>query len=129
MVSLSEAALFDALDSGERWFINFFTPQCVACPGMLPYFRDASIKTGYDTASRFAKFDCDRYPDACHQLGIDVFPSPMFYNGSRSAGHFFDDNQDDADAYVTFIQDVLNPAVVLLTPGTCPLESALRRTG
>lgn len=65
-----------------------------------------------------------KYPQTCENFNIQAYPTTFLYNGTGElpVPHAFDGNTNDADDFVRFIVDVLDPALVELTSNNWNVE-------
>ncbi|XP_054721124.1 dnaJ homolog subfamily C member 10-like [Uloborus diversus] len=101
------------VDSDETWFIDFFAPWCPPCMQLLPEWRKASYSSGHFV--KFGTVDCTTHEVLCRQYKINSFPTTVLYN--RSVPHQFR-GAHSRKKIEEFIQDILHPSVISLTPAS-----------
>ncbi|KAM9305040.1 dnaJ homolog subfamily C member 10 [Gastrophryne carolinensis] len=89
--TLDKADFDGAINSGELWFINFYSPRCSHCHSLAPTWR--AFAKEMDGAVRVGAVNCADNQGLCRQQGIGGYPSlylfksgknPIKYNGDRS---------------------------------------------
>ncbi|KAG8198254.1 hypothetical protein JTE90_021511 [Oedothorax gibbosus] len=101
------------IESAEAWFIDFFAPWCPPCMQLLPHWRKASQTSGH--LVKFGTVDCTVHVSLCRQYKINSYPTAILYN--QSVPHKFHGSHSQQQLE-EFLEDILNPIVVPLTPTT-----------
>eukprot|EP00039_Didymoeca_costata_P001676 m.54199 g.54199 ORF g.54199 m.54199 type:complete len:961 (+) comp10911_c0_seq1:172-3054(+) len=114
VITLTDRHFPDILDTSDAWFIDFFAGWCPPCKRMIPHFREASLLVAQSI--KFGSVDCAVYGDLCNRMGIQSYPTPIFYNYSDNKPHFFNGDFNNANEFRTHIEDVLDPSLVKLDP-------------
>uniref|UniRef100_U3FX44 DnaJ homolog subfamily C member 10 n=1 Tax=Micrurus fulvius TaxID=8637 RepID=U3FX44_MICFL len=97
----------------EPWLVDFFAPWCPPCRALLPELRKAS-KHLYGQL-KFGTLDCTVHEGICNLHNIRAYPTTVVFNQSHMheyGGHH------SAEQILEFIEDLMNPSVISLTPDT-----------
>ncbi|XP_013919987.1 PREDICTED: dnaJ homolog subfamily C member 10 [Thamnophis sirtalis] len=97
----------------EPWLVDFFAPWCPPCRALLPELRKAS-KHLYGQL-KFGTLDCTVHEGICNLHNIRAYPTTVVFNQSHTheyGGHH------SAEQILEFIEDLMNPSVISLTPDT-----------
>ncbi|KAG7170078.1 DnaJ subfamily C member 10-like [Homarus americanus] len=97
------------LSDGSTWFVDFYAPWCPPCMKLLPEFRKASKLM--QTPINFGSIDCTLHHELCSKFNIHQYPTTILYN--QSVPHEYM-GYHTAAQIVEFVEDTLNPAVVVL---------------
>ncbi|XP_072274522.1 dnaJ homolog subfamily C member 10 [Pyxicephalus adspersus] len=90
IVTLDRRDFDGAINSGELWFINFYSPRCSHCHDLAPTWRDFAKEM--DGLIRIGAVNCGDNRMLCRSRGINSYPSlyifkagmnPVKFNGDR----------------------------------------------
>ncbi|KAF3843681.1 hypothetical protein F7725_002530 [Dissostichus mawsoni] len=92
-------------DRKEPWL------WCPPCRALLPELRKASIQLAGQM--KFGTLDCTIHQNLCSMYNIQAYPTTVIFNGSSVHEY---EGQHSADGILEFIQDLVNPSVMVLDP-------------
>ncbi|KAB1279024.1 DnaJ-like protein subfamily C member 10 [Camelus dromedarius] len=97
----------------EPWLVDFFAPWCPPCRALLPELRKAS-KHLYGQL-KFGTLDCTVHEGLCNMYNIQAYPTTVVFN--QSSVHEYEGHHS-AEQILEFVEDLMNPSVISLTPTT-----------
>uniref|UniRef100_A0A673U3Q6 DnaJ homolog subfamily C member 10 n=1 Tax=Suricata suricatta TaxID=37032 RepID=A0A673U3Q6_SURSU len=97
----------------EPWLVDFFAPWCPPCRALLPELRKAS-KHLYGQL-KFGTLDCTVHEGLCNMYNIQAYPTTVVFNQSNVHEY---EGHHSAEQILEFIEDLMNPSVISLTPTT-----------
>ncbi|XP_043277162.1 dnaJ homolog subfamily C member 10-like [Venturia canescens] len=85
VVTLSKHDYDDSVVNSEKiWFINFYSPMCSHCHHLAPVWR--KIAKDLEGVIRIGAVNCEDDWQLCHQLGIQSYPTLLFYPKNSKHG-------------------------------------------
>uniref|UniRef100_A0A915CMW4 DnaJ homolog subfamily C member 10 n=1 Tax=Ditylenchus dipsaci TaxID=166011 RepID=A0A915CMW4_9BILA len=84
----------EVTESGELWFINFYSTYCSHCHQLAPAWREFARKM--DGIIRVGAVNCAEDPMLCQSQNVVgypslvVYPQQIFYQGSREVDHLIE---------------------------------------
>ncbi|XP_067843783.1 dnaJ homolog subfamily C member 10 isoform X2 [Heptranchias perlo] len=84
---------------------------CPPCRALLPELRKASKQLVGQL--KFGTLDCTIHEGLCNTHGIRAYPTTLIFNQSNVHEY---EGHHTADELLEFIQDLINPSVIALTP-------------
>ncbi|XP_036277334.1 dnaJ homolog subfamily C member 10 isoform X2 [Pipistrellus kuhlii] len=97
----------------EPWLVDFFAPWCPPCRALLPELRKAS-KHLYGQL-KFGTLDCTVHEGLCNMYNIQAYPTTVVFNQSNVHEY---EGHHSAEHILEFIEDLMNPSVISLSPTT-----------
>ncbi|XP_015099864.2 dnaJ homolog subfamily C member 10 [Vicugna pacos] len=97
----------------EPWLVDFFAPWCPPCRALLPELRKAS-KHLYGQL-KFGTLDCTVHEGLCNMYNIQAYPTTVVFNQSNVHEY---EGHHSAEQILEFVEDLMNPSVISLTPTT-----------
>ncbi|XP_036175565.1 dnaJ homolog subfamily C member 10 isoform X2 [Myotis myotis] len=97
----------------EPWLVDFFAPWCPPCRALLPELRKAS-KHLYGQL-KFGTLDCTVHEGLCNMYNIQAYPTTVVFNQSNVHEY---EGHHSAEQILEFIEDLMNPSVISLSPTT-----------
>lgn len=95
-------------DSGEVWYVDFFSPHCSPCLQLIPEIRKAAQRM---PNINFGTVDCTIHFNVCNQQQVRSYPTMVLYNNSKPHTMV---GYSHVNEIIEFIEDTLNPKVVAL---------------
>ncbi|XP_048341465.1 dnaJ homolog subfamily C member 10 [Sphaerodactylus townsendi] len=97
----------------EPWLVDFFAPWCPPCRALLPELRKAS-KQLYGQL-KFGTLDCTVHEGICNMHNVRAYPTTVVFNQTDTHEY---EGHHSAEQILEFVEDLMNPSVVSLTPET-----------
>lgn len=67
----------NVLDKNQAWFVNFYSPHCHHCHELAPTWRKLAAEL--EGVIRIAAVNCEDDWSLCYQLGIQSYPTLLYY--------------------------------------------------
>lgn len=105
---------FDAaVNSGEIWFINFYSPRCSHCHDLAPTWREFAKEM--DGIIRIGAVNCGDNRMLCRNKGVNSYPSLHIFKAGTNAIKYFGDRSKEH--LITFAMQYVSSAVTELWAG------------
>ncbi|KAM4626634.1 dnaJ homolog subfamily C member 10 isoform 1-T2 [Discoglossus pictus] len=113
IVTLDRGEFNGAVNSGELWFINFYSPRCSHCHDLAPTWRKFAKEM--DGLIRIGAVNCGDDVMLCRSQGINSYPSLyIFKTGIKPVKYYGDREKDDL---VNFAMQYVSSTVTELWAG------------
>eukprot|EP00066_Takifugu_rubripes_P000859 XP_003961647.2 PREDICTED: dnaJ homolog subfamily C member 10 [Takifugu rubripes] len=93
IITLDRGDFEAAVNSGEVWFINFYSPRCSHCHQLAPTWRDFAKEM--DGVIRIGAVNCGDNHHLCRSKGINSYPSLFIYRAGQRPEKFSGDRSKD----------------------------------
>ncbi|XP_073502888.1 dnaJ homolog subfamily C member 10 [Phyllobates terribilis] len=111
--TLDKGEFDGAVNTGEVWFINFYSPGCSHCHDLAPTWRDFAKEM--DGLIRIGAVNCRDERNLCRTRGINSYPSLyIFKTGMNPVKYFGDRSKENL---VNFAMKYVSSAVTELWAG------------
>lgn len=101
----------DIIVKNQPWLIDFYAPWCPPCMHLLPEIRKTSRIMR--NKIRFGTIDCTIHSGLCSKYNIRNYPTTILYNETNPNIYYGNHVYNEI---IEFIQDILAPPVIDLTP-------------
>uniref|UniRef100_A0A674NY36 DnaJ homolog subfamily C member 10 n=1 Tax=Takifugu rubripes TaxID=31033 RepID=A0A674NY36_TAKRU len=125
IITLDRGDFEAAVNSGEVWFINFYSPRCSHCHQLAPTWRDFAKEM--DGVIRIGAVNCGDNHHLCRSKGINSYPSLFIYRAGQRPEKFSGDRSKDN--LVRFSMQFITTTVTQLWQGTLILTDGLIKVG
>ncbi|XP_053568823.1 dnaJ homolog subfamily C member 10 [Bombina bombina] len=113
IVTLDRGEFDGAVNSGELWFINFYSPRCSHCHDLAPTWRKFAKEM--DGLIRIGAVNCGDDRMLCRSKGINSYPSLyIFKTGMEPVKYYGDRSKDNL---VNFAMQYVTSSVTELWAG------------
>ncbi|XP_012286037.1 dnaJ homolog subfamily C member 10 [Orussus abietinus] len=103
IVTLNKNDYYDnVLNSDKMWLVNFYSPMCSHCHHLAPVWR--SVAKDLDGVIRIGAVNCEDDWQLCHQLGIQAYPTLLYYPKNARQGDKYR-GERTREAFVRFVLD------------------------
>ncbi|EGD73898.1 molecular chaperone DnaJ [Salpingoeca rosetta] len=116
-----------AVDSGDTWFVNFYSPGCSHCRDLAPTWKQFAHVLR--DAVGVGAINCEEFWNTCQQLHIRAFPTLLLFHKGDGSYTPYRGRARDIESLTAFVERHLPPPLAitaLLTP-TGHLTSTLHR--
>ncbi|XP_015260681.1 PREDICTED: dnaJ homolog subfamily C member 10-like isoform X1 [Cyprinodon variegatus] len=94
IITLDSGDFEAAVNSGEIWFVNFYSPRCSHCHQLAPTWREFAKEM--DGVIRIGAVNCGDNNHLCRRKGINSYPSLYVYRAGQRPEKFTGErNKDD----------------------------------
>ncbi|XP_015119797.1 dnaJ homolog subfamily C member 10 [Diachasma alloeum] len=107
VVTLNKNDYHDNVINSEKiWMINFYSPMCSHCRTLAPSWR--KIAKDFEGVIRVGAVNCEDDWSLCRQLGIQSYPTLLFYprNSQHGIGFTARKNYDEISEFIMSSLDV-----------------------
>ncbi|XP_068101515.1 dnaJ homolog subfamily C member 10 [Hyperolius riggenbachi] len=89
IVTLDRGEFDGAINSGELWFVNFYSPRCSHCHDLAPTWREFAKEM--DGLLRIGAVNCGDDRMLCRSRGINSYPSLYIFKAGMNPVKYFGD--------------------------------------
>uniref|UniRef100_A0A3B3ZUP4 DnaJ homolog subfamily C member 10 n=1 Tax=Periophthalmus magnuspinnatus TaxID=409849 RepID=A0A3B3ZUP4_9GOBI len=93
IITLDSGDFEAAVNSGEIWFINFYSPRCSHCHQLAPTWREVAKEM--DGVIRIGAVNCGDNHQLCRRRGIHSYPSLYLYRVGQTPEKFSGERSKD----------------------------------
>uniref|UniRef100_A0A3Q2PA94 DnaJ homolog subfamily C member 10 n=1 Tax=Fundulus heteroclitus TaxID=8078 RepID=A0A3Q2PA94_FUNHE len=119
IITLDSGEFEAAVDSGEIWFVNFYSPRCSHCHQLAPTWREFAKEM--DGVIRIGAVNCGDNHHLCRRKGINSYPSLYIYRAGQRPEKFT--GERNKDNLVRFSMQFITTTVTELWQGELILLS------
>lgn len=113
IITLDSGDFEAAVNSGEIWFINFYSPRCSHCHQLAPTWREVAKEM--DSVIRMGAVNCGDNHQLCRRRGINSYPSLYIYRAGQNPEKF--SGERSKDNLVRFSMQFITTVVTQLWHG------------
>ncbi|NWR72393.1 DJC10 protein, partial [Centropus unirufus] len=100
IITLDRGEFDAAVNSGELWFVNFYSPRCSHCHDLAPTWRNFAKEM--DGVIRIGAVNCGDNRMLCRIKGINSYPSLyIFKTGMQPVKYYGDRSKDSLKNFAT----------------------------
>ncbi|XP_018415010.1 PREDICTED: dnaJ homolog subfamily C member 10 [Nanorana parkeri] len=122
IVTLDRGEFDGAVNSGELWFINFYSPRCSHCHDLAPTWREFAKEM--EGLIRIGAVNCGDDRMLCRGQGINSYPSLYIFKAGMNPVKYFGDRL--TDDLVNFAMNYVSSSVTELWAGN--FRSSIERS-
>ncbi|KAL6256379.1 hypothetical protein P5V15_012493 [Pogonomyrmex californicus] len=106
VVYLTKNDYFESIiNSDSSWFVNFYSPMCSHCHHLAPVWR--KVAKLLNSVMKIAAVNCEYDRMLCHQVGIHVYPTLLYFNKHSQNGVHYNQERTQ-QAIIRFALNKLN---------------------
>uniref|UniRef100_A0A8C7YQL7 DnaJ homolog subfamily C member 10 n=1 Tax=Oryzias sinensis TaxID=183150 RepID=A0A8C7YQL7_9TELE len=113
IITLDSGDFEAAVNSGELWFVNFYSPRCSHCHQLAPTWREFAKEM--DGVIRIGAVNCGDNNHLCRRKGVTSYPSLYIYRAGQRPEKF--NGERTRDDLVGFAMQFITTTVTQLWQG------------
>uniref|UniRef100_A0A8D2DRT7 DnaJ homolog subfamily C member 10 n=1 Tax=Sciurus vulgaris TaxID=55149 RepID=A0A8D2DRT7_SCIVU len=113
IITLERREFDAAVNSGELWFINFYSPGCSHCHDLAPTWRDFAKEV--DGLLRIGAVNCGDDRMLCRMKGVNSYPSLFIFRSGMATVKYYGDRSKES--LVSFAMQHVRSTVTELSTG------------
>ncbi|XP_071076775.1 dnaJ homolog subfamily C member 10 isoform X2 [Desmodus rotundus] len=94
IITLDRREFDAAVNSGELWFVNFYSPGCSHCHDLAPTWRDFAKEV--DGLLRIGAVNCGDDRRLCRMKGVNSYPSLFIFRSGMAAVKYHGDRSKES---------------------------------
>ena len=94
IITLDRREFDAAVNSGELWFVNFYSPGCSHCHDLAPTWRDFAKVV--DALLRIGAVNCGDDRMLCRMKGVNSYPSLFIFRSGMAAVKYHGDRSKES---------------------------------
>ncbi|XP_048664930.1 dnaJ homolog subfamily C member 10 [Marmota marmota marmota] len=113
IITLERREFDAAVNSGEVWFVNFYSSGCSHCHDLAPTWRDFAKEV--DGLLRIGAVNCGDDRMLCRMKGVNSYPSLLIFRSGMAAVKYYGDRSKES--LVSFAMQHIRSTVSELSTG------------
>ncbi|CAI9613809.1 unnamed protein product, partial [Staurois parvus] len=113
VITLDRGEFDGAINSGELWFVNFYSPRCSHCHDLAPTWREFAKEM--DGLIRVGAVNCGDDRMLCRSRGINSYPSLYIFKAGMDPVKYFGDRV--TNNLINFAMNYVSSSVTELWAG------------
>ncbi|VTJ90870.1 Hypothetical predicted protein, partial [Marmota monax] len=113
IITLERREFDAAVNSGEVWFVNFYSSGCSHCHDLAPTWRDFAREV--DGLLRIGAVNCGDDRMLCRMKGVNSYPSLLIFRSGMAAVKYYGDRSKES--LVSFAMQHIRSTVSELSTG------------
>ncbi|XP_029461795.1 dnaJ homolog subfamily C member 10 isoform X2 [Rhinatrema bivittatum] len=113
IITLDRGEFDAAVNSGELWFVNFYSPRCSHCHELAPTWRQFAKEM--DGLIRIGAVNCGDDRMLCRSKGINSYPSLYIFKAGMNTIKYFGDRSKES--LIDFVMQYVASTVTELWAG------------